>query len=79
MNAVISHGGLLASHFSPSHATLYCKAMDWANAEVCSFAFAYGVDESSALRETIQSRERRGLGPVALTKEQQLGLQQTTL
>lgn len=53
--------------------------MDWANAEVCSFAFAYGVDESSALRETLQSRERRGLEPVALTKEQQLELQQTAL
>ncbi|GMF96496.1 unnamed protein product [Aspergillus oryzae] len=47
--------------------------------KVCSFAFAYGVDESSALRETLQSRERRGLEPVALTKEQQLELQQTTL
>ncbi|KAK6832159.1 hypothetical protein RU639_002664 [Aspergillus parasiticus] len=76
---VVSHGCFL--HFLTddwvnavnSHTT------DWANAEVRSFAFANDVDESPALRETIQSRERRGLGPVALTKEQQLELQQTTL
>ncbi|KAE8336284.1 histidine phosphatase superfamily [Aspergillus arachidicola] len=76
---VVSHGCFL--HFLTddwvnavnSHAT------DWANAEVRSFAFANDVDESPALCETIQSRERRGLGPVALTKEQQLELQQMTL
>ncbi|KAE8322461.1 hypothetical protein BDV39DRAFT_209713 [Aspergillus sergii] len=76
---VVSHGCFL--HFLTddwvnavnSHAT------DWANAEVRSFAFAHGMDESPALCETIQSRERRGLGPVALTKEQQLELQQAAL
>jgi hypothetical protein len=79
VNAVNSDGGLLPSHFPPSHANPYCKATDWANAEVRSFAFAHDEDERSALRETLESRKNRGLGPVALTKEQQLELQQATL
>ncbi|KUM66111.1 hypothetical protein ACN42_g987 [Penicillium freii] len=51
---------------------------DWANAEVRSFAFVH-EDERPVLCETIESRERRGLEPVALTKEQRLKLQQTKL
>ncbi|OQE10622.1 hypothetical protein PENFLA_c085G10382 [Penicillium flavigenum] len=76
---VVSHGCFL--HFLTgdwvnavnSHAT------DWGNAEVRSFAFAHGEDEVPALCETTESRKRRGLGPVGLTKEQQLKLQQRTL
>lgn len=79
VNADNSHGTLLVYHIPPSHANLCCKVTDWANAEVRSFTFAHEEDGSPALCETIESRERRGLGPVALTKEQRLELQQTKL
>ncbi|KAK4866179.1 hypothetical protein LT330_008520 [Penicillium expansum] len=76
---VVSHGCFL--HFLTddwvnavnSHVT------DWANAEVRSFDFAYDEDERPALRETTESRRKRGLEPIALTKEQRLELQQTSL
>ncbi|KAJ5983302.1 hypothetical protein N7481_005401 [Penicillium waksmanii] len=76
---VVSHGCFL--HFLTddwvnavnSHAT------DWTNAEFRSFKFAHDEDKTPALRETIESRERRGLGPVPPTQKQQLELQQTTL
>ncbi|CAI7656073.1 uncharacterized protein N7487_003287 [Penicillium crustosum] len=76
---VVSHGCFL--HFltedwvnaDNSHVT------DWANAEVRSFAFEHEEDGRPVLCETIESRERRGLEPVALSKEQRLELQQTKL
>ncbi|OGE47540.1 hypothetical protein PENARI_c042G05003 [Penicillium arizonense] len=76
---VVSHGCFLHSLTNDWVNAVNSHATDWANAEVRSFAFAHDEDERPALRETLESRKNRGLGPVALTKEQQLELQQATL
>ncbi|TVY77087.1 putative phosphatase [Fusarium oxysporum f. sp. cubense] len=51
---------------------------DWANAEVRSYTMSHNETEGPVLCETRESRERRGVEPVAPTREEQLELQRFT-
>ncbi|KAF4995258.1 hypothetical protein FGRMN_5223 [Fusarium graminum] len=54
-------------------------ATDWANAEVRSFTFAQDESGKPALCETKESRERRVVEPIPLTRKQQLEVKEASL
>jgi hypothetical protein len=52
---------------------------DWANAEVRSYTISHDDREGPVLCETIESRMRRGVDLVPLTREEQLALRQNAM
>ncbi|KAM0351781.1 hypothetical protein ACHAPU_002293 [Fusarium lateritium] len=76
---VITHGCFL--HFLTDDwvNSVNSQATDWANAEVRSFTFAQDESGRPALCETKESRERRVVEPVPLTREQRGELKESSM
>ncbi|CAI7606232.1 unnamed protein product [Penicillium manginii] len=76
---VVSHGCFLHLLTDDWVNAINSHATDWTNAEVRSYHFEHYENKKPALCETLQSRERRSLGPACPSRKEQLELKKTTL
>lgn len=75
---VVTHGGLL--HYLTEDWTGAGKfqGTGWENVEFRSYRFVDGDDENASMKETEESKQRRGYEDKPLTKEERVQLRRTT-
>ncbi|EWG47656.1 hypothetical protein FVEG_07713 [Fusarium verticillioides 7600] len=76
---VVTHGCFLHFFTDDWVNSVNPDGTDWANAEVRSYTISHDDREGPVLCETIESRMRRGVDPVPLTREEQLYLRQNAM